>query len=233
MHRAEAVRAAERHRCLTAGCPRGWLSRQVPQARGRPAGRDEPAASVLPAGAGARSGLPRPRPELCCGGLRGAGKAPGNPSPRRWAEPPASRHDPPRPPPWQGARAALTPTAVRGTSRGPETALPRKRCGPLVPLLPQDHPPSFANHGALYAGSPGAGWAARSQRLPRGVYRPVYIYTYIHSVRACASVCPVPAARDPRGDTDVLFKCSCRDKQYEAPSFLNPGQTLKSTPLYS
>ena len=96
---------------------------------------------------------------------------------------------------WPDRRAAPMPAAARRMSRGPETALPRKRCGPLVPLLPQDHPPSFVNHGALYAGGPGAGLPAKSRVLLRGVC--IYLYTYIHIyivVRACASVCAVPAA---------------------------------------
>lgn len=61
------------------------------------------------------------------------------------------------------------------------------------------------------------------------MYRLIYIYTYINSRVSVCAVCPEPS----RGDTDVLFKCSFRDGQYEAPSFLNPEQTLKSITLYS
>lgn len=73
-------------------------------------------------------------------------------------------------------RAALMPADVLRTRRGPETALPRKRCGLLVPFLPQDHPPSFVNHGALYAGRPEAGLPAQSRLL----YYRACVHTYIH-----------------------------------------------------
>lgn len=66
------------------------------------------------------------------------------------------------------------------------------------------------------------------------VYIPIYIYTYINShASVCKRVCCAYRLGPSQVDTDILFKCSFRDGQYEAPSFLNPEQTLKSITLYS
>lgn len=92
-------------------------------------------------------------------------------------------------------------------------------------------PPSFVNHPALYAGGldPGLPLGPGCCTMRR-VCTPVFSCTCINSPM---STCSVPAARDPLRETAVLFKCSFRDGQYEAPSFQNPAQTLQSFTFFS
>lgn len=89
-------------------------------------------------------------------------------------------------------------------------------CPPGSHLTLPQTTPSFVSHPALYAD----GLAP----VPAVALQGACTYPYPHTYRSSPmSACAVPASPDPPGDTAVLFKCSFRDGQYEAPSFLKPS----------
>lgn len=140
---------------------------------------------------------------------------------------------------WVSPDPCQTSVALLMTSRDPlkpkPPDLPR---GPAQLKVRAPGPLSFPESTTQLCESPStlcrwAGTGLPAQPRPRHTSMYTYTYTQIcRAVRLRLSLLPRTCPRAP-GRHSVLFKCSFRDTQYEAPSFLNPEQTWQSFTLYS